>query len=163
MKRISISLIALLALAAFTFKADRANFSGTWKLNESKSDLGQFARFAPHTIKVEQNNDGITISKTAPSFNGDDVTTTEALTFDGKETETTVFGNSKKKSTVKWSDDAQGMTINYTIELDFNGQTSEIKGTEVWSLSDGGKTLTLKINASSPQGDLSSTAVYDKQ
>lgn len=150
-------------LMAFTVKADRANFTGQWKLNESKSELGQFGRFATRVIKAEQSDLNMTIAKTSPSFNGEDVTVSETLSYDGKETETTVFGNSKRKSTAKWSEDGKTFMISYTVLLDFNGQTSEIKGTENWSLSEDGKVLTLRVNASSPQGEFSTTAVYDKQ
>lgn len=162
-KRLLTLLIAPAFLFAFSTKTYRTNFSGEWKLNESKSELGQFGRFAVRAIKADQKEDAITIVKTAPSFNGDDMTTTETLSYDGKETEITVFGNSKKKSTAKWSDDGKTFTINYTLLLDFNGQTSEIKGTETWTLSDDGKTLTSQIHSSSPQGEFSWKAVYDKQ
>lgn len=162
-KRLLTLLIATTFLFAFTNNTYRANFSGEWKLNESKSDLGQFGRFAVKIIKADQKEDAITITTTRPSFNGDDVTSSETLSYDGKETETTVFGNSKRKSTAKWSDDGKTFTISYTLLLDFNGQQSEIKGTEVWTLSDDGKSLTSQINSSSPQGEFSWKAVYDKQ
>ena len=162
-KKLLILLMAPAFLLAFTSKMDRTNFSGEWKLNESKSELGQFGRFAPHTIKTEQKDDAITITRTATSFNGDDMTTSETLSYDGKEAESKIFGNSKKKSTIKWSDDGKTFTVNYTLLLDFNGQTNEIKGTETWILADDGKTLTLQNNSSSPQGDLSTKAVYEKQ
>lgn len=156
-------LIAPAFLFAFTSKVYRSDFSGEWKLNEGKSELGQFARFATRVIKADQKEEAITISKTSPSFNGEDVTITETLSYDGKETETTVFGSSKRKSTAKWSDDGKTFTISYTLLFDFNGQTTEIKGTEAWTLSEDGKTLTLQINSSSPQGEFSSKALYDKQ
>src|SRR5437667_6392267 len=106
-------LIAPALFLSFTTLPDHANFSGDWKLNEGKSDLGQFGPYAPRKIKVEQKDDGIIISKTAPSFTGEDVTTTETLSFDGKETESTVFGTSKRKASAKWSDDGQTLTITY--------------------------------------------------
>jgi hypothetical protein len=162
-KKLLTLLIAPAFLFAFTFKADRTNFSGTWKLNESKSELGNFGRFAPRTIKADQKDDALAISRTAPSFDGNDVTTTETLSYDGKETETTVFGNSKRKSTAKWSDDGKTFTINYTLLLDFNGQTNEIKGTETWALSDDGKALTVQTHSTSSQGERSTKYVYDKE
>lgn len=162
-KRIFSLLIAPAFLFAFTSKTDHSDFSGEWKLNESKSELGQMARFATRTIKADQKDDAITIAQTSPSFNGDDVTITQTLSYDGKETETALFGNSKRRSNAKWSDDGKTLIINYTLELDFGGQTSEVKGTETWNLSDDGKTLTIQINSSSQRGDFSSKAVYDKQ
>jgi hypothetical protein len=161
-KKLFALFIAPAFLLSFNIKADRANFSGDWSLNEGKSDLGQFANYAPRKIKVEQKDDAITISKTAPSFNGDDVTITETLTFDGKETESTIFGNSKRKASAKWSDDGQTLTISYNLMLDFNGQTNEIKGTETWTLADGGKTLLSQNNSSSSFGDIAAKGVYEK-
>jgi hypothetical protein len=165
MKSLSKLLAFLIAPAIFiSFKPlpDKANFSGEWKLNEGKSDLGQFAQFAPRTIKVSQTADSIAITKTAPSFNGDDVTLTETLPFDGKEVESTIFGSSKRKASAKWSDDGQTLTITFNIMFDFNGQQTEVKGTETWKLADGGKTLISQNNSSSSFGDLAAKGVYEK-
>lgn len=162
LKKLATFLIAPALLFSFTSLPDKANFSGEWKLNESKSELGQFAAFAPRKIKVEQKDDAITISKTSPSFSGEDVTVSETLPFDGKEVETTIFGNSKRKATAKWSDDGQTLTITYNLLLDFNGQTNEIKGTETWVLGDGGKTLVSQNNSTSSYGDIQAKGVYEK-
>src|SRR5258705_7524451 len=108
MKKILYSLIApAIVLVSFTSMPDKANFSGEWKLNEGKSELGDFGgRFAARSIKVDQKADAITIARTTPGFNGGDpVTTTMTLTYDGKVTESTGFGGSKRKSTAKWTDD----------------------------------------------------------
>ena len=161
-KKLLVFLIAPVLFFSFTSLPDRANFSGEWKLNEGKSDLGQFAPFAPRTIKVDQKNDSITISKTAPTFSGDNVTVIETLPFDGKEIESTVFGTSKRKASAKWSDDGQTLIITFNIMLDFNGQTTEIKGTEVWVLTDSGKTLVSQNNSSSSFGDIAAKGVYEK-
>lgn len=148
-------------MLSFTCLPDKANFTGEWKLNEEKSEFGDFgSRFAAKTIKVEQKAESITISKTAASFNGGDNTTTETLTFDGKESETTVFGNAKKKSVAKWSDDGQTMTVTYSIAMERNGQAMEFKGTETWSLKDG--MLSLVTVSSSPRGENTTKAMYAK-
>ena len=64
------------------------NFSGDWKLNESKSDLGQFGRGAARSIKVVSSDaNGIVIERTSTNQNGDAVVRKESLTFDGKEAE----------------------------------------------------------------------------
>lgn len=163
LKHILFFLVAPAILFAFTSKPDPVNFSGDWKLNADKSDLGQFAEWATRTIKADQKADAISISRTAPSFEGGDRTTVEVVTFDGKEVETTLWGNSKKKSAAKWSEDGQALTTKYTLYLDFNGQMTEITGTEVWTLTDGGKTLVAQNNSSSSFGDLATKSVYEKQ
>lgn len=164
-KKLTALLVAPAILLSFAFIPARTDFSGQWKLNESKSEFGDFgARLAAKSIKVEQKDDAITIAKTSTNRQGEDVTRSETLTFDGKEVESTGgFGNSKRKSTAKWSDDGKTLVINYTLTFERNGETNEIKGTETWTVSDDGKTLSLKTDSSSPQGEFSTTAVYDKQ
>ncbi|MCZ2460001.1 MAG: hypothetical protein LC128_10295 [Chitinophagales bacterium] len=163
LKQLLILIAVPALLLSFTSLPDRTNFSGEWKLNTDKSDLGQMANFAVTSLKVNQADESITIARTAPSFQGDENTTTEAITFDGKTTETKLFGESSKKSSIKWSEDGKTFTITYTLNLDFNGQQMTVEGTEKWSLSDDGKTLTLETSSTSDFGDMSTTAVYDKK
>ena len=164
-RKLSPLFIAPMLLLSFTVLTDKANFSGSWALNEGKSDFGQRgARFATKTLKVEQKDDAINITRTTPSFNGgDDVTTTDALGFDGKEVQSTGFGNSTKKSTLKWADDGQGFTITSNTTMERNGQTFELSGTETWSLTDGGKSLSVVSVSKSSRGEFTAKAVYDKQ
>jgi len=159
-KSVFVFLLAPVILLAFTSKADKANFSGQWKLNEGKSDLGRMANFAPRNIKVEQKDDNITIARTAPSFNGDNFTSTETLTFDGKEAESKLLGNSTKKSIAKWSDDGQTLTISTTTSFERDGQTSEFKSTEIWTMKDGA--LSVVTSSNSPRGESTTKAIYTK-
>lgn len=145
-------------------KTDTANFSGTWSLNEGKSELGQFgARGVATKIVVDQKNTDLTTTRNSTSFNGDPLSTTETLTGDGKESETEVFNGAKKKSTLEWAADGQTFTIKYTISGERNGQSFEFKGSEKWAIGDGGKSLSLTVTISTPNGDFSTKAVYDKQ
>ncbi len=141
----------------------QADFSGTWKLNEAKSERGQFGgRGMATKLVVDQKPDAITLSKTAPSMQGGEATTSETLMFSGKESEITVFGAAKKKSTLKWSADGNTMMVNYSIAFERDGQSNEFKGVETWSLSADGKSLVVQTNLTTPQGDVSTKAVYDK-
>ena len=161
-KRLSAVVIAAITLLSFRALPDRANFSGEWKLDESKSDLGQFANYAPRVIKITQTADSVTIAKTAPTMNGDDATNTETLSYDGTQTKSTIFGTSTRTASAKWSDDGQALTITYDLMLEFNGQNTEIKGTEVWTLADDGTTLVSQNNSSSSFGDVQAKGIYKK-
>ena len=152
-------LIPALFLLSFTKMPDRANFSGDWKLNESKSELGEFSGFVPRSLKVEQKENAITITRTTPGFNGGDpVTTTVTLTYDGKITESEGFGGSKRKSTAKWSDDGSTLTVNNTITFERDGQTNEFKSTETWTTKDG--QLSIVTHSNSPRGEFTTKAIY---
>src|SRR5579885_2927255 len=152
-----ITLIALPSLLlSFTFLADKANFSGDWKLNESKSDFGQRGgRFATRELKVDQKDNAISITRITPSFQGgDDVTSTETLPFDGKEVEGTGFANSTRKSSLKWAGDGQTFTITTNTTMERNGQTISFSATETWALGDEGKSLTITTTRTTPQGEM---------
>lgn len=163
LKQLLVLVAAPTLLFSFISRPDRINFSGNWELNADKSDLGQFADYATHTIKADQQADSITISRTAHSFNGDDNTTLETLTFDGKQSNTKLLGESTKSASLKWADDGQSFSETYKLMLDFNGQQMEINGTEKWSLTDDGKTLVVENSSSSSFGDISTKAIYTKQ
>ena len=155
---------AVIVFSSATVLNAPPNLSGEWKLNEGKSELGQFGRGAAKKIKVEsQDAQGISFERTTTNQNGEDVVRKEKLTFDGKETETTAtggFGNSKTKATAKISDDA--MNVNSTVSFERDGQAVEIKRKETWKLSDGGQVLTIEVSSSSSFGDNTMKLVYDK-
>ena len=164
-KKLLAAVIVSATLVSFSTKADRANFSGSWALNEGKSDFGERgARFATKTIKAEQKDDAITLTRTSPSFQGgDDVTSTETLGFDGKEVQSAGFGGSVRKSALKWATDGQSFSISSTTTGERNGQSFTFTGTETWTLGDGGKSLTVTAVRTTQQGESTTKAVYDKQ
>jgi hypothetical protein len=152
-----------LLLTSMMVVAMNANFSGDWKLNESKSDLGEFgSRFAPKKLKITGQADGMSVDRVSVNQQGEEVTMTEKLTFDGKEAESTVFGSSKKKSTTKWSDDGQVLTVNSTIMFERNGETTEIKMTEVYKLIDNGQALSVESTSNSSFGTNAMKLLYEK-
>src|SRR5215212_8740855 len=153
---------AVVVLSSATVLNAPPSFAGEWKLNESKSEMGQFGRGAAKKIKVESlDAQGISYERTSTNQAGEEVVRKEKLTFDGKEVESTGgFGNSKTKSTAKISDDA--MTINAVTSLERDGQAMEIKRKETWKLSDGGQTLIIESNSSSSFGDNTMKLVYEK-
>jgi len=139
------------------------NFSGEWKLNEQKSELGEHGgRFAPKKIKVDSKTDSLSYERTVTNQSGEEVLIKMKLTFDGKETEGITFGNSKLKSTTKWSDDGQSLLVTSTILFDQDGQVTEIKVNEIWKLTDNGNSLSIESNSTSSFGDNSMKMVFDK-
>jgi hypothetical protein len=155
-------LIPSVVLFSFITFVDRVNFSGDWKLDESKSELGDFGGRVARSIKVDQKDNAITITKTTPGFNGGDpVTTATTLTYDGKITESEGFGGSKRKSTASWSDDGSTLTVNNTTTFERDGQTNEFKSSETWTLTKDGL-LSVVAHSNSPRGESTTKAIYNK-
>ncbi len=95
--------MSLTVLFSFSYKA--ANFSGTWTLDESASELGQFgARAAASKIVVEQSADGFKMVRSNTGFDGSTADVTENYTV-GKSSENVGMMNSKKVGTLTWDGD----------------------------------------------------------
>lgn len=155
--------VVLCLSTAATFKTSNADFKGEWKLNEQKSELGQFGARAARKIKVESlDAAAISYERTTVNQQGEEVVRKEKLTFDGKETESVVFGNSKRKATAKWSADGQSMVIDALLLFDRDGQVTEIKSKETWKLAENGQVLSIESSSSSSFGDNSMKLAYDK-
>ncbi|MBA4053951.1 MAG: hypothetical protein C0490_04495 [Marivirga sp.] len=166
--------VLLLAVGFFTITSmaqDRANFSGEWKFNESKSELvGLFPlcifgndRMRSKTMKIATQADFLTVDVATSSANGELVTRQAKLTFEGKENETTFVGSPRNKSTARWSDDGQTMTVKSIRSFDPKGETADFKVTEVWKLINDGKSISVQVTSSSTSGEKTMNLVYDKQ
>ena len=134
----------------------KANFSGTWTLNESKSTMPQGGggqRMGGREFTITQDANLLTQTRTGQ----DGTARATKYTLDGKESVNT-FGEYESKSTAKWSADGKSLTI--ITKTNFNG--NERTSTAVWSLTDA-KTLSIVSTRQSQNGEVKSTMVYDKK
>lgn len=139
----------------------QANFTGSWTLNESKSNLGEgFRMFAP-AIAITQDANTFTIERTYRGQDGQERKSTEKYTLDGKESVNTVFNNTQKKSTAAWSDDKQSLKVSSAMTFEFNGESNEIKTVETYKLADGG--LTIDSQSTSSRGERKMLLAYEKK
>jgi len=153
------ALLSITLLFSFTYKA--ANFSGTWTLDESASELGQFgARGAYSKIVIDQSAESIKMTLSGAGFDGSNYEIVETHAV-GKESQNTGIMNSKKTSTLSWDGD-QRFKVDIKLSLEFNGQSLDLTGVEKWEISADGKTLTLNSTITTPQGEMSTKAVYRK-
>jgi len=141
----------------------RASFSGEWKSKESISMGGNIVctydagdRMLSKTMKIAEQADFLTIEVPNPSPGAALVTSQEKLVFDGKTSEINHGPGRGKKFTVKLSADGQTMTVNSIVQLmvatpyQLNFQKQLIVYvTEVWKLSNDGKSITVQTNAKS--------------
>ena len=152
---IILSLVAPFITNAQTGKTD---FSGSWKFNESKSELGDRGRrFGNGDIVARQDANLLTIER---EFTRDGQTSTFTSKYDlgGKET-TNSFGRGESKSAAKWSSDGQSLTV--TTKMSFNG--NERTSTDVWSLKDANTLSVASTRQGRDGGEMKTTRVYDKK
>lgn len=182
-KRIQIALSAMIILAflAMTFSANgqagKANFSGTWALNAEKSNMGQPPQGGGQgqppqaggqrmggggmgNFVARQEANLLTVESTRTNQDGQTTTTTSKYTLDGKESiNTTARGESK--STATWSADGKTLTIKTSRTFDMNGESRTMTTTQDWTLV--GPNLQIKQTSATPNGDRTTTMVYDKK
>lgn len=143
-------------LVGFVFAANAVDLSGKWKLNASKSKLGEQFSMAPKEIVTVQSGNDLSVEKKS-AFQDQEFTSTEKYTLDGKECTNAGFGDSQRKSTAVWSDDKSSLKI--TSKMSFG--ENEMTITEVYKLTDGN--LVIESSTSSSFGENKETQVYDKQ
>ncbi len=146
-------------LAAILFSvvvSAQIDLSGTWKLNTSKSKLGDQFSMAPKEIIVVHKGNDLSVEKHS-EFQGQEFSSTDKFTLDGKECTNVGFMDTEKKSTVVWADDKKSLKI--TSKIPMQGETMTI--TEVFKKD--GANMVIESKASSSYGDLEETQVYDKK
>ncbi len=156
----------------------RADFSGVWKTKESISMGGNIVcsfdsgdRMLANTMKISQQPTFLTI-ETSSSFPGEvPVAGIEKLTFDGKEAKIDHGPERGKKFSAKWSGDGQSLTVNSAVHLMIHKPYKEnpreqmlVYVTEVWELSNDGKSITVQAKAKSDSlgEERFWTTVFDK-
>jgi Tol biopolymer transport system component len=154
---------------AINAQGSKANFSGKWAFNESKSDMGQppqgggsqrMGGFGGDFTATQEAN-LLTVESTRTGQDGQTRTTTSKYTLDGKESINST-GRGESKSTAKWSADGKSLTIVTTRTFERDGQSMEMKTSEVWSISTP-TTLSIVRTMNTPNGERKTTMVYDKK
>jgi hypothetical protein len=142
-------------------QAGKTNFSGTWTFNESKSNMGEGRGFRARQLTVKQDGINLAIDRLRTTPNGDDVTSNEKYTTDGKECVNSM-GRGQAKSVVTWVTGGKALNFATTRTFERDGETMTMKSTEVWTLTDA-KTLSIATTANTPNGEMKATLVYDKK
>jgi hypothetical protein len=152
----SVVLLVVLFISVLV-SAQGVDFSGNWKLNSSKSKLGDQFSMAPKEIIVVQKGNDLSLEKHS-EFQDQQFTINDKFTLDGKECINDGWMDSKKKSTAVWSADKKSLKISSKIAMQDGG---EMTISETYTLNDGN--MVIEMSASSSYGDMSETQVYDKK
>jgi hypothetical protein len=134
--------------------AAKANFSGTWTLDKSKSE-GLPPVLKDQVITVTQAGDKLTIESKLTTEQGDQ-TTNDVYMLDGKPADFTDKRpnglEGKGKRTAKWSADGNGIEVSEEITYETPNGSVAVDVTRKWTLSADAKTLTIDMNIASPAG-----------
>ena len=151
---------ALFLIPAILFSvvlSAQVDLSGSWKLNTSKSKLGDQFSMAPKEIIVAQNGNEMSVERHS-EWQGQEFTINDKFTLDGKECINPGMMDTKKKSTAVWDADKKSLKISSKIPMQDGGEFSL---TEVYKID--GSNMVIEMSASSSFGDMAETQVYDKK
>jgi hypothetical protein len=144
-----------LACAPAVFAQSQPNFSGTWKLNVSKSDFGPLPG-PDNRSDVIEHSEGTVKDKVSASNQQGKQDYTLTFKTDGSESENKIADREVKVS-AKW----EGSALAVSTKLAFNDMSIDIKAN--WTLSADGSTLTQAVHLSSSMGEADQKMVYEKQ
>jgi len=156
---LAIFFVSFISPAKVVAQDTKANFTGTWVTNAAKSTQseGNFRGAKQLTVKQEENI--LNVERLRAGRDGQDMTSKEKITLDGKEC-VNDSGRGASKSVATWSVDGKTLTIATTRSMERNGTKMEMKSSEAWSLTDA-KTLTILSISQAPNGERKITLVYD--
>jgi hypothetical protein len=152
--RIFAATLVALALAAHEVPAQsKPNFSGSWKMNASKSDFGAIPAPASIERKITHAEPSLIIVEAQDAGLGVE-TVTRTYTTGGKGT-TFISQGAEVKGTAVW----EGNELVVTSEV----EVAMIKFIDRMILAPDGKTLMSVIKLTSPAGDVDIKALFEKQ
>jgi hypothetical protein len=155
-------LIVSMFITSLTYAQAPVNFSGSWALNESKSNLGEGGgRMTSQKISITQDDKTFKLERAFTGQDGTERKMEETYTLDGKESVNPMF-NSSKKSTAVWAADKKSLTVSSVMVFEMNGESNTIKTVEIYTLPAAG-TLSIDSQSSSSMGERKATMVYDKK
>lgn len=134
----------------------KVNFSGKWKINESKSKLNEQYSSHPSEITITQSGNNLTVERIS-NMRGNEMKFTDHYTLDGKECRNPGFRDSETVSTAKWSADGKAITINTKISTD-NGDMTMARVLKM-----DGNSLVMDFTINGSFGESSETWVFDKE
>lgn len=153
----NIALVLALALLSSVAIGQKVNYSGEWKLNESKSELGYDFSMAPASMTIAHTKKALDL-KTVNVWDGTEIESESHITLDGKETENIGFGESVTKSTAKVDKETNAIIITTTGSAEGVGDWTS---TQNMFMKDGN--LVIQFEAASDMGEIAETYVFDKQ
>jgi mannan endo-1,4-beta-mannosidase len=145
------------------FEPRPADFTGSWVLDEDKSEFGRMgAGSAPARMDVVQSANQLAIKTTRIVEYADDQVTDQTLSLDGAESKSE-FMNSPMATTAHLSETRDAVLIESTVSVAWTKPASTMTIKETWTLLDGGKRLLIKRSFTSARGDQKMTFVFDRR
>lgn len=156
-----ITLISLLFfITSITSFAQKSDFSGEWKINKEKSQLGDTPLFLSR-IKIQLKADSLLTTRVYENGNGEEYPFDENLSLDGKEVKIVIF-DMPRKSTATRTDNNGTILINSATTFTGNNGQEDMVAKETWKIQGEGQVLALEFSNTMSGNETKGTYFYDK-
>ena len=143
------------------------DFSGEWQLDKARSE--GLPPGSDQAMSVKQQADRLDVKVQVIGGPGGDRNVEDAYVVNGEATDfkpPMIGGGTVKsaKRTAKWAAEGKGFDTSEQAEIEGSNGTDSIKATRTWRLSDDGKTLTIDMAMTMPDGSVNkSKRVFTKK
>ncbi|HZX73816.1 MAG TPA: hypothetical protein VFE57_05300 [Cyclobacteriaceae bacterium] len=153
-----VMMVGLVSVAS-TIKAD---FSGEWTFDPLKSNMSESSMMAPIKMIITQEKNSIVIQRVSRNQQNENMSMTDNISFDGKETDGTGFANSTRRSSMVWESN-NSFKLKISVSGTMEGTPFNVSITEDWSLSSDRNTLTIDREANGTRGLVITKHVYNRE
>ena len=159
-KSILIAFTLLFFLSSLTIYAQKADFSGEWKLNKEKTVLADNQLFLSG-ITIQIKKDSLLTTRVYENGNGEEYPFEENISLDGKDCKIVIFDMPRTSKATRSDTDGSIMIASTTTFSGNNGQEDMI-AKETWKIDKEGKTLTLEFTNKMSGNETTGTYYYNK-
>lgn len=152
-------LVALIAMlwVSTAVVAQNSDFTGTWKLNGSKSSLSYDFSLAPRQLNIVQKELSMSMERFTEMM-GQSLNYTDHYALDGTQNLHEGLDGVQRKSVVTWNENRTELQI---VTIVPTNEFGEVTITELLSME--GNSMTVKSHAATAMGDLFEIFVFDRE
>lgn len=153
-------LFLIILLPASSIIAQKANFSGEWKINKEKSVLTDNQLFLSK-ITIQLKNDSLLTTRVYENGNGDEYPFDEKLSLDGMASKIVIFEMPRTSKATLSDTDGSIMIASTTTFNGGNGQ-EDLTANEKWKVENEGQNLSFFFTNKMSGNEIKGTYYYDK-
>jgi hypothetical protein len=155
-----VSLSVLVFIFSNSVIGQKADFTGTWKLDRSKMPVtGNFPVMTQININIK--GDSLLTERFYDTGDGQEYPFEENLTLDGKEGMITVY-EMPRKSFANWLEKDVILTFESTTTANGSNGPVDFKSSETWTVDNANNILTINFKNKTDSGEFAGALVFNK-
>jgi antitoxin component YwqK of YwqJK toxin-antitoxin module len=159
-KSIIATVSMLFILTSLTTYAQKADFSGEWKINKEKSSLADNQLFLSR-ITIKLKSDSLLTTRVYENGNGEEYPFEENLSLDSKECKINIY-EMPRTSTATRSDANGPLMIASTTTFNGNNGQEDMVAKETWKVENDGQVLSMAFTNKMSGNETTGTYYYNK-